>query len=411
MRKPAYEKRSRHLEAEMLRVRGALSHIATRDSDAVRRFPSGPDDGSPLFGPEAIDQDRWIDPFMSPWERDEIALAESKSVRRLGNKPQVITLPPNSHIRDRQDHCISAAAVLVRFASVMGLNVKLSRAGMQSHDMGHLPGGHPGEDFVNARKGWDGKTHPKFKHNVMGVILAQFIERGGMGLNLTRQVLDIILNHSSGIGKALVSRDMLPESAGSVKCDKIDYIFNDINDVIVREPLADQGITKKRFAHILDAAMWFGRNQRERVFTCIAYMCVESAEKGFVSFDECEAAVRFEELKAMMYRDVYLKIDRRMLLMKMEMVYDALKRCLVDVDPALVFAMLDDVEHEALAGMADRHELITEQTLRRFSVGEVIKHLRGREIDLTDPDLGWAEVPVKREPPPRKERGQRVVHG
>jgi len=388
-----YEDRNRDLIAELRRVQGALSRLATRDEDAVRRYPVSPDDSGPIFGPHAMDQDRWIIPFMSPWERDLVVLDESKMARRLGNKSQVITLPPNSHIRSRQDHCISSAAVAIRMARILGLNVPLVNTGMRYHDGGHVPGGHHGEEFINERKGWDGRNHPKFKHNVMGVILAQHIERGGRGLLLTRQVLDIILRHSSGVGRALIDSSMPEETALSVKSDKIDYTFADINDILKREPLASQGFTAKRFAHILEAADWFGRNQRERVFTCIAHLCVESAEKGHVSFDECEAAVRFEELKGMMYRDIYLAIDRRSLHLKMEIVYGMLEKALVDVDPTLVFAMLDDIELDLLAGMYDRHEAITERTLNRISVGEVLKHLRGKTIDLTDPDLDWGVKP------------------
>ncbi|MEA3249433.1 MAG: HD domain-containing protein [Patescibacteria group bacterium] len=393
-----YDKRSRYLLAKIRKARGSLSHIATRDSDAMRRFPVSPDGRGPLFGPHAKDPSRWVGKFVSPWQRDLIVILNSKMSRRLGNKSQVITLHPNSHIRDRQDHCYSAAALALEIAEILGLNAELAYAGMVIHDGGHVPGGHPGETFISERKGWDGVNHLKFKHNIMGVILAQMIERGGKGLNLTRQVLDIILNHSSGIGKAVVDSEMMPESAGGVKSDKIDYTFADINDILVREPLAAQGFTAKRYAHILEAARWFGRDQRERVFTCVAYLCEESAEKGFISFDDSDAADRFEKLKTMMYEDIYLKLDRRMLRLKMEIVYEALEKALVDVDPAIVFAMLDDVEHEELAKMADRHELITEQTLNRFSVGEVIKHLRGKEIDLTDPDLDWARVDRAQEP-------------
>jgi len=395
-----YEKRNRHLTAELQRVRGALAHLATRDEDAVRRHPVSSDDTGSLFGPNVLDQDRWIIPFVSPWERDLIVLDESKMARRLGNKSQVITLPPNSHIRTRQDHCISSAAVAIRMGRILGLNVPLLNTGMRYHDGGHEPGGHHGEDFTNERKGWDGVNHPKFRHNVMGVILAQHIERGGRGLGLTWQVLDIFHRHSSGVGRALIDSSMSEETALSVKSDKIDYTFADINDILKREPLASQGFTAKRYVHILEAADWFGRNQRERVFTCIANLCVESAEKGHVSFDECEAAVRFEALKGMMYRDIYLAIDRRSLHLKMEIVYEMLEKALVDVDPALVFAMLDDIELELLAGMYDRHESITERTLNRISVGEVLKHLRGKMIDLTDPDLNWGIAPEAADPEP-----------
>jgi hypothetical protein len=393
-----YDIRNRHLAAELERVRGALSHIATRDSDAVRRVSADEEVGAgKLFGPGSADQDSWIRGYMSPWEADRLALLPCKSVRRLGNKSQVITLPASSHIRDRQDHCLSSSQLGVVIARILGLNVPLIETGMLVHDGGHLPGGHLGEVLSNAKKGWDGKNHPKIKHSILGVILFQSIERGGNGLNPTGQVLDIVLNHTSGEGKASVSRHMLPETALSVKVDKGDYIFADFNDLLVRAPLASQGISSKHLPHIMKAVRWFGRNQRERIFTFVANLCIESAEKGYISFDECEAAVRFEELKAMMYSDVYKAIDHRTLWLKMSIVYDSLEKALPDVDPVLAFGMLDDVELEHIFQMHERHEIINEKALGRFSIGEVIKHLKGKEIDLTDPDLGWAESALRRD--------------
>ena len=366
-----HARRGRRLEADLKACRNALAHVATKDEEARRRW-----------GEE--DADAWIAPYVSPYRQDRSKGQRCKMMRRLGNKTQVITVPLNSHARDREDHSMEAAAINADIASILGTNVDLAETGMLLHDGGHMPCGHASEDFLSARTG------KKWRHYVLGVVVAQHIERRGRGLNLTWQVLEVILNHSRGSGPACVA-GMRPEAAGGVKSDKIAYTFGDVNDIFVREALAAQGFTAKRYGHIVEAAGWFGASQREREFTCIANLCIESAQKGYISFDDCEAAVRFEDLKRMMYEDVYTKIDRRIVNMKMEVVYDALVKALGTrgVEPALVFALMDDRELEWLFNKSSRHEIIDEDTLQMISVGEIIPHIRGKVIDVTDPDMGW----------------------
>ncbi|MBU0624853.1 HD domain-containing protein [Patescibacteria group bacterium] len=364
-------RRIKQLEAQLKKCRGALANSAIKDEEARRRL-------------NQEDTDIWINAYERPFLQDVNKARRSKMSRRLGNKTQVITVPLNSHTRDRQDHSLEAVADATDIASILSSNIELVQAGMLLHDCGHMPCGHAAEDFLSNRTG------QKWRHDILGVVIAQQIERKGQGLNLTWQTLDIIRNHSRGSGAASV-QGMRDEPAIAVKADKFAYTLGDFNDIFQREALAAQGFTRKRYAHIVEAAEWFGSCQREREFTCIANLCIESAACGYISFDQCEAAVRFEKLKRMMYEDVYTKIDRRVINMKMAIVYDALLRALAnsDVDPALVFALMDDQELDWLFKKASRHEIIDETTLSVISVGEIIPHIRGRQIDVTEPDMDW----------------------
>ncbi|MFH1047697.1 MAG: HD domain-containing protein [Patescibacteria group bacterium] len=364
-------RRAKKLSRQLADCRGALASQATTDSEARRRHTD-------------TDSDSWMYSHISPYRLDRNKARRCKMMRRLGNKTQVITAPLNSHARDREDHSMEAAAVAVDIASILGANVDLVETGLLLHDNGHMPCGHAAEDFLSDRTG------KKWRHPLLGVVIAQHVERRGQGLNLTWQVLDIILNHSRGASPAVV-QGMKPEPAIAVKADKIAYTFSDIGDIFGRQALAAQGFTPFYYPEIMEAVKWFGSCQREREFTCIANLCIESAEKGYVSFDECEAAVRFEELKRLMYELVYTSIDRSIINLKMSVVYEALAWALrvIQIDPALVFALMDDRELDWLYQKVSQHEIIDLNTLKLISVGEIIPHIRDRLIDVTDPDLAW----------------------
>jgi dGTP triphosphohydrolase len=366
-----YPQRAASLRERLQQCNGALSNIATPDSDGRRRYPDE-------------DKDEWIYPYISPFVLDRNKARRSKMLRRLGNKTQVITAPLNSHTRDREDHSMEGAAIAADIASILGLNVGLVETGMLLHDCGHMPCGHAAEDFLTERTG------KKWRHYLLGVIIAQQIERRGHGLNLTWQVLDIVLNHSRGSGDSGVT-GMRQETAVALKSDKIAYVFSDYNDIFYRKALAAQDFSRKRYPQIVRAAEWFGNCQREREFTCIASLCIESAKHGQVSFDESEAAKRFEGLKQLMYEQVYTQINRRVIILKMTEVYEALEKALrrEDVDPALVFALIDDRELDWLFKKVSRNEAVEVRDLNMISVGEIIPHIRGRCIDVTDPDMDW----------------------
>jgi len=366
-----HKKRFRELCLQLDDCRGALSHLATKDEDARRRYPRHRDD------------DGWLYDFMSPYEIDLDKFECSKSARREHGKSQVISLPLNDHIRNRLDHSREVVDHSVKPATILGLNSMLVRAGAKPHDGGHGPFGHAFEDFVRRITG------KLFRHEIFGVIVPQRIERKGRGYNPTIQTMKCILKHSRGAG-ALKTEGLTCEEALIMYCDKIAYTFSDYNDLFLRGAMFSSGLRPADFPHIVEAVEWFGINQRERVFTCLAALCIESAEKGRVSFSSREEAKRFAKLKKMMY-EIYTSIDRTVINLMMEAVYSQLEKCLKpnDIDPVIAMALMNDRDVSWLFDRIRDHELITEDTLKRIALGDLLKTLRGQEIDFTDPGLDW----------------------
>ena len=90
------------------------------------------------------------------------------------------------------------------------------------HDLGHTPFGHSGEAVLNELKS-DG-----FVHGEQSLKVVDFLERSDkrIGLNLTEDVRDGILNHS-GSGEAKTLEGKIIKFA-----DRIAYINHDIDDAI-----------------------------------------------------------------------------------------------------------------------------------------------------------------------------------
>jgi len=354
-------------DTPLIACRGALAHLATKDADARRRG-AGDDDG-------------WLDPYAVPYALDFDKLLCSKSIRRLGQKSQVVALPPNSHTRNRLSHSFEVVSAAAAIARVLGLNEDLCRAGGLGHDIGHTPFGHAGEEFLAK------VTGKPFRHEVFGAIVAQRIERKGRGLNLTVQTLRVIRNHSRGAGD-LHTAGMSPEESAVMFSDKIAYVFADYNDLFARNALTGSELSLADHPGLEDAIDWFGANQRERTRTCIEALCIESAEAGAVRFATSETARRFAELKTRMYA-VYKAVRKDYILPVMEQVYATLAGIEPEVDPVVAFALMNDRDIAWLHQRGFERGYIAAADLARLSIADVLPHLRGKTFDITDPDIDW----------------------
>ena len=251
---------------------GNLARLKTTDTVARRRF----DDEEDLMIPGA-----------SPYRQDaDMKIALAKALRQLMFKTQVVSSPINGLIRNRASHTLEVVGVATLIADILGLNVDLARAIALGHDIGHVPFGHSGEDFLSQVLG---KT---FRHEVFGVIRAQKIERSGKGLNLTHQTLSGIRWHSRGSGKLTVSDEMGAEAVVVMFSDKISYILSDYNDLVKRHLLPEDE-TKEVTGLISE----LGANQRERTARIAKALCQESATMGEISFENCPEAKIFEGVK------------------------------------------------------------------------------------------------------------------
>ncbi|MFJ4919565.1 deoxyguanosinetriphosphate triphosphohydrolase [Streptomyces sp. NPDC088725] len=161
--------------------------------------------------PGAYDEaatERWAtEPYKRPgrtaFQRDRARILHSSALRRLAGKTQVVT--PGSHSREwdasprtRLTHSLECAQVGRELGAALGCDPDLVEAACLSHDMGHPPFGHNGEQALNAFAkdcgGFEGNaqslrllTRIEPKRFVRSEETGEYVS---VGLNLTRAALD-----------------------------------------------------------------------------------------------------------------------------------------------------------------------------------------------------------------------------
>ncbi len=159
-------------------------------------------------------------PMRTEFQRDRDRILHSKAFRRLKNKTQVFFNPEGDHYRTRLTHTLNVSQVARSIARALSLNEDLTEAIALGHDLGHTPFGHSGERILNM-------LNPHgFEHNKQSGRVVDVLEHDGKGLNLTREVVDGIVNH-----KIDCSPMTLEGQAVSI-ADRIAYLNHDIDDAI-----------------------------------------------------------------------------------------------------------------------------------------------------------------------------------
>ena len=307
-------------------------------------------------------------PISDLFASDTSKLYSSKAWRRMGDKTQVFTSPNTALVRTRATHVAEVIACSIIASEALGLNTSLVIAAAVGHDIGHVPLGHQGEKWIANQMG-----NPDFCHEILGPIIAQKIERGGGGLNLTFETLDAMMRHSGNLAK----EGMTQEAWVLRYCDKFAYVFHDVNDIFVR---FEYPIPKE----IADTLDYFGKNQRERTTTAIAAMVVESSKLGRVSFKHSEIAKKFDRLRTLMY-EIYPSVSTQNVDDILSPVLESLDRLNIG-DPFLLLSMMTDTDVLNFSSKRMRDIGDFNQT----SVSEILPYIQDiGEINLCDPCLDW----------------------
>jgi dGTPase len=136
--------------------------------------------------------------FRSPFQRDRDRIIHSSAFRRLKHKTQVFVEHEGDYYRTRLTHTIEVAQVARTIAGVLGLNTDLAEAVALSHDLGHTPFGHTGEDAMAELM----KPYGGFDHNAQALRIVTRLERHYAdfdGLNLTWETLEGIAKHNGPV--------------------------------------------------------------------------------------------------------------------------------------------------------------------------------------------------------------------
>ncbi len=267
---------------------------------------------SPLAAKSALSEGRAQEEekcaLRTEFQRDRDRIIHSKSFRRLMHKTQVFLAPEGDHFRTRLTHTIEVSQIARTIARSLNLNEDLTEAIALGHDLGHTPFGHNGEDVLNS-------IHPGgFAHNVQSLRVVDVLESSASrtGMNLTAEVRDGILPHTSG------GLPFTPAGQIVKLSDRIAYINHDIDDALRSSVISMEDIP----ASSLEL---FGRSHRERINNMVTDVIRNSDGR-----DEIRQSAAYREelnkLRSFMFSHVYKsgRVKREEDLAKVEVVISSL---------------------------------------------------------------------------------------
>jgi dGTPase len=175
--------------------------------------------------------------YRSLYQRDRDRIVHSRAFRRLEYKTQVFVNHEGDHYRTRLTHTIEVALIGRTVARALALNEDLVESLCLSHDLGHTPFGHLGEEVLATLLA----GHGGFNHNRQTLRIVEHLEDRYPefpGLNLTWEVREGIAKHSGPIDVAVAPEfaeyepGWLPPLEAQLidLADEIAYNHHDIDD-------------------------------------------------------------------------------------------------------------------------------------------------------------------------------------
>jgi len=173
--------------------------------------------------------------YRSCYQRDRDRIIHSAAFRRLEYKTQVFVNHEGDYYRTRLTHSIEVSQIARTVAWALRLNTDLTEAIALAHDLGHTPFGHSGEEVLNELMAKCGG----FNHNLHGLRVVDYLEErypDFLGLNLSWEVREGIVKHSSVFDIAVKIKEFFPERMPSLEtqlvdaADEIAYDNHDLDD-------------------------------------------------------------------------------------------------------------------------------------------------------------------------------------
>lgn len=239
-----------------------------------------------------------------PFEKDIDRVLYSKSYSRYVDKTQALSFFRNVHITKRSLHVQWVSRIARQIGRGLNLNLDLIEAIALGHDLGHAPYGHVGEKAINDCL--EERNFGYFNHNANSVRHLLFIERHGIGYNVSLQVLDGILCHNGEI----LSRIYKPHKNKTVQqfweeyencwhikdysktiapmtlegcvvriSDVISYVGKDIEDAMRVGIIKEEELPQE----VVDV---LGKNNKEMINRLIADIVIHSFHKPYLEFSE-----------------------------------------------------------------------------------------------------------------------------
>lgn len=219
------------------------------------------------------------------FQRDRDRIIHSKAFRRLKHKTQVFNSPKGDHYRTRLTHTLEVSQIARTISRSLLLNEDLTESIALSHDLGHTPFGHAGENALNEI------SENGFKHYEQSLRVVDKLENSPNGLNLSFEVRDGILNHTKGTQPITLEGKVVRIS------DRIAYINHDIDDAIRAAILTADDLPKESVSVL-------GTNRSMRINTLVNSI-IENSEGNIIKMSDAVFNA-FDILHEFMYKEVYL---------------------------------------------------------------------------------------------------------
>lgn len=199
--------------------------------------------------------------FRTVYQRDRDRIVHSAAFRRLEYKTQVFVNHEGDYYRTRLTHTIEVVQIARSIARPLRLNEDLTESIALSHDIGHTPFGHSGEEMLHElMKGFGG-----FEHNVQGLRVVDKLEKrypDFNGLNLSYETREGVIKHKTEYDTPIVKHfpDFLDKESPTLEtqivniADEIAYNSHDLDDglksgLILSEQLNEIPIWKEIYDH------------------------------------------------------------------------------------------------------------------------------------------------------------------
>jgi dGTPase len=195
------------------------------------------------------------------FERDRDRIIHCAAFRRLEYKTQVFVNHEGDYYRTRLTHSLEVAQIARGIARKLSLNEELTEAIALSHDLGHTPFGHAGEDALNTLMA----DYGGFEHNLQSLRVVELLEERYphfFGLNLTFETREGLAKHSSyhdspAVDLSEYEMGLAPTLEAQIinLADEIAYNNHDIDDgvesnFIHREELLEIPLWKEVFGRV-----------------------------------------------------------------------------------------------------------------------------------------------------------------
>lgn len=233
-------------------------------------------------------------PVRTAYQRDRDRIVHSNSFRRLRGKTQVFIAPAGDHYATRLSHVLEVAQIGRVIARALRLNEDLVEAIALSHDLGHAPFGHAGQDALDRLLGGG------YRHDEQSLRVVRYLEKGGRGLNLTAEVVDGIRTHRKprhDLTGVTVAPSTTLEAEVVKLSDAIAYINTDVDDAIRADIIQPSDLPR-------DAIDRLGRTRSERINTMVCSIVEQSLGEPVVRMSD---GVRdgVNVLRDFLFRHVY----------------------------------------------------------------------------------------------------------